>query len=209
MIKIPFDISYRQKIENSEVKVVTRTGEVAKIICWNADNPDNPIVALVHNNKGKEKSYMYPASGVKDPPEQSLYILVPEEDDPKNPLSEILQDFVDDWNSNQTGEKAEIIGSYTGKIISQVLKDERPLLYASLTGPDHMAARELGRKETLRLIPTWKKTEAEDGLYWKEKDLESLTLVYGGYKISVLDLFEKLPKEIDGKEQNKGFMAKI
>ena len=83
MKKIPFDINYRQKIENSEVNVVTGTGEEAKIICWDADNLDNPIVALVHNERGREKAYMYPLSGIKgNSPEQSLYIVIPEEDDP-------------------------------------------------------------------------------------------------------------------------------
>lgn len=211
MKKIPFDINYRQKIENSEVNVVTGTGEEAKIICWDADNLDNPIVALVHNERGREKAYMYPLSGIKgNSPEQSLYIVIPEEDDPNSaePLYDLLQEFVDDWNCDRTGEKAEILRSYSDKIYAQILKERRPLLYASLTGPDHMAAREMGRKEILDVLPTWKKTSADNGLYWTE-EIVNLTLVYNGYKISVLDLFEKLQKEKEKKVLDTGFMAEI
>ena len=48
-MKIPFDIKFRPQIESGEYKVVTRDNTPVRIICWDANCPQQ-IVGLVHDN---------------------------------------------------------------------------------------------------------------------------------------------------------------
>lgn len=45
-IKVPFDISYRNDIEDGSVSVVTEWGDSVKIVAWDYPDP-YPIAALI------------------------------------------------------------------------------------------------------------------------------------------------------------------
>lgn len=62
--RIPFDIKYRSEIEAGKYLVQTRTGESARIICWDRAGYF-PIVALVQNNES-ESTFIYSENGEYD-----------------------------------------------------------------------------------------------------------------------------------------------
>ena len=59
MGKIPFDIKYRPEIEAGKYKVVTRDELPARIICWDRNDIEYPMVALVKSKCGEETPFTY------------------------------------------------------------------------------------------------------------------------------------------------------
>lgn len=45
-MKIPFDIKYRSQIESGKYKITTRANHPVRLICWDANDYGNPIVAI-------------------------------------------------------------------------------------------------------------------------------------------------------------------
>lgn len=55
LIKVPFDLEMAKRITNGEIngKIVTRTGDYVRIICfdWKSTDEELPIIGLARNNK--------------------------------------------------------------------------------------------------------------------------------------------------------------
>ena len=62
MKKVPFGIEYKQPIEEGECQVVTREGNMARIICWDAKG-ECPIIALVLCDDWSERAESYTLEG--------------------------------------------------------------------------------------------------------------------------------------------------
>ena len=60
--KIPFDISYREKVESGEVSVVTRDDRHVDILKWDA-NSNHPIIALITFRDDSQSSWDFGIDG--------------------------------------------------------------------------------------------------------------------------------------------------
>jgi hypothetical protein len=91
--KIPFDISYREKIESGEASVVTRDGRPVKILLWDAASVW-PIVARIDDRTFVKQ---YKENGLRaEEDEDDLFILV---DDPLSEFEERLgQIIIPTWD---------------------------------------------------------------------------------------------------------------
>ena len=56
MITIPFDVERAKKIQAGEEpgKIVTRAGRNVRVVCWDVNEEDYPIVGIITNDNGKE-----------------------------------------------------------------------------------------------------------------------------------------------------------
>lgn len=67
-IRIPFNIAYRQQIQDDVFSVETRDGLKARIVCWNRkNNIGKPIAALVEYQDKSEYCRFYNEEGVEFP----------------------------------------------------------------------------------------------------------------------------------------------
>lgn len=81
MAKIPFDIKYREQIENKEYRVVTRDGRTVRIICWDRKSETgNCIVVLVPNGTYEYSCFFKNTGRFLDSSisEVDLFIITPE-----------------------------------------------------------------------------------------------------------------------------------
>lgn len=65
--KIPFDISYREKIESGEVELTTDDGRRVKVLQWDV-NSDKPIVAIIQSDipdTGRDSVVCYSVEGTR------------------------------------------------------------------------------------------------------------------------------------------------
>ena len=167
MKKIPFNISYRNKIESGKVQVVTRNDKPVRIVCWNAKG-DNPIIGLVTEKSGNELCYSFDINGISCEElisdSDALFILTEE--------SHKLTDFEETLKG--------IVNGFGG----DVMTDE---------GAKNTGARlfEVARKQFEKNLPHWRKTNLPDGIDYA---LDEAIFSFNGYSISINEL-EKLPKE--------------
>jgi len=83
-IKVPFDISYRNDIEDGSVSVVTEGGDAVKIVAWDYPDP-YPIAALiVPEGETYPEAFHYTIggkiAGIKRPSWLNLCIIIPDDD---------------------------------------------------------------------------------------------------------------------------------
>lgn len=210
MDKIPFSIDKRPEIETGKYKVVTRGGQPVRIICWDRNSIEYPIVALVKTKCGEETSFTYGKRGnffIADEGDNDL-ILVPAEPE-LTEFEKAVSDVVEmAWLGGKDNPyeftKEEYAKIKSLELLSLARKELQPEIDAEVEKAYKNADRmqyEKGREDALKDRPTWKK--CEDG-NTDRLDLEALCLEAGspieiafranGYRIFLSDL-EKLPKE--------------
>ena len=81
MARIQFDIKYRPQIESGEYIVKTRSGNPARIICWDRDSC-TPICALITRDSGPEDYIWTNKEGrnMKIETDDDLFIITPDPD---------------------------------------------------------------------------------------------------------------------------------
>ena len=79
-MKKPFDIKYRQQIENGEYQVETAVGYPARIVCWDVEGSYEPIVYLFMHPNGCESVCTCNRHG-RVANKQFLFVVVPDEMD--------------------------------------------------------------------------------------------------------------------------------
>lgn len=173
MKKIPFNIKYKQDIIDGKVKVFTKNGSPVEIVYWNLNYTDYPILAVINGSS----AYTYTKDGVyystKKPFELDLVIEVSE---PKFKEGDKIV--------GKDGKVCTIV-NITKDIISNgyyVVRYEPNVLFNIIMLEDE------DRYHLYQELPEW------------EKDNTSSTKLkpyihYNGYKISLDEVFEKLPKK--------------
>ena len=82
LVKVPFDIELAKKITNGEVdgRIVTREGGSARVVCWDVNDRDDYVLALLSNdNREYPVNFLPNGRLVKDEEKQSdLMLEVPE-----------------------------------------------------------------------------------------------------------------------------------
>lgn len=122
--KIPFDISYREKIESGEVKVVTRDDHPIRIICWDA-GPDWPICGLI-KDYNPESTYVHPTlfdneGKCIDKTSKDLFIIVESDDRPiDSHVWEIIKEIAAFQKKDTVNEICEWLKDYCVPILSDV-----------------------------------------------------------------------------------------
>lgn len=81
MARIQFNIKYRSQIESGEYTVKTRSGNPARIICWDRDS-STPICALITRDSGPEDYVWADKEGrnMKSGYYDDLFIITPDPD---------------------------------------------------------------------------------------------------------------------------------
>ena len=177
MKKIPFNISYRNKIESGKVQVVTRNDKPVRIVCWNAKG-DNPIIGLVTEKSGNELCYSFDINGISCEElisdSDALFILTEE--------SHKLTDFEETLKG--------IVNRFGGDVMTE-------------EGAKNSGARlfEVARKQFEKDIPKWRKVAEvhsfDEGISIRNTpDGDVLVLNTDGNKYFLnINELEKLPKE--------------
>lgn len=84
--------------------VVTREGRSVRIICWDCQNPDHPIVALVSVGDGTEKIVTYSVQGIQYSEKELLYS--------ENPLDLFMEPIKKEgWINVYRTQEGFLIGS--------------------------------------------------------------------------------------------------
>ena len=63
-MKKPFNIGYRQKIEDGEYRLQTRDGRAVRIVCWDMKAPAQLIGCVARNEEGDEQHLLWYADGI-------------------------------------------------------------------------------------------------------------------------------------------------
>ena len=191
MKKIPFNISYRDKIESGKVQVVTRNDKPVRIVCWNAKG-NNPIIGLVTEKSGNELCYSFDINGiscedlVSDP--DFLFILI-EESHELTEFEETLKGIVNGFGSDvMTNEGAKNAGAQ----LLSIARKELMLDCGAKYNEGRTVGIELGKIEAMKDMPRWKSYEGGSPLSDYELGIENL--YFKDMYIKLSDL-EKLPKE--------------
>lgn len=102
-MKIPFDIKYRPQIESGEYKVETRDGRPVRIICWDRQHKNYPLVVLMPGSVGEDcVSYTIDGRYYHDRKitDSDLFIITPEPE-----LSEFEEATLKAFDKMCAGEK--------------------------------------------------------------------------------------------------------
>lgn len=109
--KIPFSLDYKEKIESGEVSVVTKDGNSVRIICWDANAGDRPIVGLVSIKGNYDQAYFYNEDGklpIGDDGDD-LYLLVEDELTEFETLVDGLMNGVRNGLVNSVSDEAAVL----------------------------------------------------------------------------------------------------
>ena len=178
MKKIPFNIKYKQDIIDGKVKVFTKNGSPVEIVYWNLKNAhydiDYPILAVINGSS----AYTYTKDGIY------------------STLSKTGLDLVIEVSEPKFKEGDKIVGK-DGRVctIINITKDILSNGYYAVryTEPyvsefNIIMLEDEDKYHLYQELPEW------------EKDNTSSTKLkpyihYNGYKISLDEVFEKLPKK--------------
>ena len=206
MDKIPFDINKRPEIEAGKYKVVTRDELPVRIICWDRNIIEYPIVALVKSKCGEETPFTYGKRGnfFTGECDNDLF-LVPDEPELTEFEEAVRACAFGKLTNKEEGEtKEEYVKRWAAELLALARKELQSEIDAEVEKAYKNADRmqyEKGKEDALKDSPTWKK--CEDG-NTDRLELEALCREAGspieiafranGYRIFLSDL-EKLPKE--------------
>lgn len=197
MAKIEFDIKYRPQIESGEYKVETEDGREVKIISFDVpDANDCPIAGLFRLCAGTPTVGLFDEHGSYKGEGKSDYNLViitpaPELTEFEKKLVKLVELSFATCTSKDDLE--ECVRKHSAELF-ELAKDE---VYSNDTLVEYAnKAREEGRNEALKDLPTWKKCGMDTGqtILYKGFCKAQNYLEIDGYRIMLSDL-EKLPKE--------------
>lgn len=107
--KIPFDISYREKIESGEAELTTKDDRRVRILKWDV-NSDRPIVAVIQANipdNGEDWVVCYSAEGTRQqgvgPTDLAILVVEEELTEFEEAVRRALLDWIDKWSSDENG----------------------------------------------------------------------------------------------------------
>lgn len=127
--KIPFDISYREKIESGEVELTTNDGRRAKILKWDV-NSDKPIVAIIQASipdDGEDTVVCYSAEGTRQqgcgPSDLAILVEEPELTEFEEACKQMMLNWCDptEWTLED-----EYVREHAAKLLEAARKALRP-----------------------------------------------------------------------------------
>jgi len=206
MKKIPFDIKYRPEIESGKYKVMTAEGLNVRIICWDRNTTYWKIVGLVTSQAGNEVVFTYDENGKESDGclhgyRNDLLILTdePELTDFEKELIKIMVENgspIGEDISKYTDEDIEYMHSYSKRLLRLARQELQPEIDAEINqaykNSDEVQFRK-GREDVLKDLPVWIPDQNYPQYPWDA--LEHGVLYHEGHRITLDDLWNKLPKE--------------
>ena len=167
MARIPFDIKYRPHIENGEYKVVTERGFPVKVMDWEYnDRIGGKGIAIKIIESDGDRAMLYTYEGKRAPIFQvedrsDLFIITPEPE-----LSEFEKELESFYNHHlqvctydNQGTIEDSLHDGASKLLAIARKE---LLEEQYTSDPHKTdLYKLGKSETLKSLPRWKKADRD------------------------------------------------
>lgn len=193
-----FDIKYRPQIESGEYKVETRSGQTARIVCW--DRVGSSLVVLI----GKDELVLtYNSEGTTGQEMQlpsDLFIVTPEEE-----LSEFEKAVYDCvWvkvtNKSDGETKEEYAKRNAAELLALARKQLLPEIEKAYKNVDKIVYENgvlYGKAEALKDLPRWKnlkrKCNSLDNYPCVGISMTGEDMLYCGDKCISIKSLEKLP----------------
>lgn len=193
---IPFDQKYRPEIDSKKYQVETKEGFPIRILCWDRDNPNTPIVALKKTSIGEDVLY-YNLQGNNLDEEDTLFI-VTDEDDGMTEFERYLWNitslhYPDSEEMAQLKSDARALYSIARKEIEKELESVYGEYLINVANDEFNR----GKSYVLKELPAWEKDDnnISSGTYILDNRGDgNIFLCKKGLRINILDL-AKLPKE--------------
>lgn len=196
MAKIPFDIKYRPQIEAGEYKVETRSGNTARVVCW--DRVGIQLVVLIGKDEDVLTYNLDGTTGQQMQLPSDLFIVTPEEEltEFEKKLWEVLKSEGSPIGPIEkfTDADKDVFHSYAAKLLAIARKELEPEILERLEeaykNQDEVVyenGKRDGKAEALKDLPRWEKIAFRGTLPDASK-----ILFHDGYYLEVKGL-EKLP----------------
>lgn len=200
MNRIPFDIKFRPEIESGKYKVCTKREpkKEVRILKWDA-NTDFPIVILYangmaanYNENGKAWNTVLPDLLIITDAVEKITVFE----------EELIKVMVENGSpigediSKYTDEDIEYMHSYSKRLLRLARQELQPEIDAEIDkaykNSDAVQFRK-GREDVLKDLPVWIPDQNYPQYPWDA--LEHGVLYHEGHRITLDDLWNKLPKE--------------
>lgn len=202
--KIPFSLEYKDKIESGEVEVVTRDDRPVRVICWDVNKKNLPILALVQ--EGDHERHLYCAvngytSRTEEDSNTDLFILVENE---LTGFEKALNSCVVNIQNSYGVEREKNIRYYANILLKLAEKQLEKKFRIELFQQGYDQALGEAQDAMLESVPKWKHLAKGDSLHSKEHmylrrgsrgSHKIVAIVMGECDYIDIKELDKLPKE--------------